>query len=76
MSIGFILPLILCNAGAIADDFQKGLGLAQSGNYKAAAEIWSPLAEQGDACAQFELGVLYLLGKGVEKDVSLLSLVA
>ena len=70
MSIGFILLLFLRNTGAIADDFQKGLGLAQSGNYMAAAEIWSPLAEQGDACAQFELGVLYLLGKGVEKDVS------
>jgi TPR repeat protein len=70
MSIGFILLLFFRNTGAIADDFQKGLGLAQSGNYKAAAEIWAPLAERGNACAQYELGVMYAEGVGVMEDDS------
>jgi TPR repeat protein len=40
------------------------------GDYAAAYNEWLPLAELGDAEAQYNLGVLYDEGAGVEKDLS------
>lgn len=36
--------------------------------YTKAAELWRPLAEKGDAEAQYSLGTLYAEGKGVEQN--------
>ncbi|MBS1138133.1 MAG: sel1 repeat family protein [Proteobacteria bacterium] len=36
--------------------------------YAKAAELWRPLAEKGDAEAQYSLGTLYAEGKGVEQN--------
>lgn len=36
--------------------------------YAKAAELWQPLAEKGDAEAQYSLGTLYAEGKGVEQN--------
>ena len=36
--------------------------------YAKAAELWRPLAEKGDAAAQYSLGTLYAEGKGVEQN--------
>ena len=41
------------------------------GDYKAAYEEWLPLAELGDAEAQYNLGVLYDEGAGVEQDLAM-----
>ena len=49
-------------------DFQKGLTAAQSGDFATALREWAPLAEQGRASAQFNLGQLYRKGQGVPKD--------
>ena len=49
-------------------DFQKGLTAAQNGDYATALPFFEPLAEQGDATAQFNLGIMYENGKGVPKD--------
>jgi TPR repeat protein len=38
------------------------------GDYQAAYEEWLPLAELGDAEAQFNLGVMYDEGAGIEQD--------
>jgi TPR repeat protein len=40
------------------------------GDYTAAYDEWLPLAELGDAEAQFNLGVLYDEGAGVERDLA------
>ncbi|MDH5580169.1 MAG: sel1 repeat family protein [Betaproteobacteria bacterium] len=37
-------------------------------DYAAALHEWRPLAEQGDALAQYHLGVLYRKGRGVPQD--------
>ena len=50
---------------ATAQDFNKGLEAAQSGDYQTALREWRPLAEQGVAIAQFNLGVMYQFGDGV-----------
>ena len=49
-------------------DFQKGLTAAQKGDYVTALKEWKPLAEQGDALAQLNLGVMYHNGQGVPQD--------
>ena len=49
-------------------DFQSGLDAYQKGDYVGAAKEWRPLAEEGDANAQFNLGLLYLDGHGVPQS--------
>ena len=49
-------------------DFNDGLDAYNKGDYKTAFSEWKPLADQGDADAQSNLGVLYENGKGVLKD--------
>ena len=49
-------------------DFQKGWTAYQSGDYATALREWKPLAEQGNALAQFALGWMYENGQGVPQD--------
>ena len=49
-------------------DFDKGLAAYERGDYATALREWHPLAEQGDAGAQFNLGAMYANGRGVAQD--------
>ena len=49
-------------------DFQKGYAAAQSGDFATVLREWTPLAEQGDAYAQFNLGLMYYKGQIVPQD--------
>ncbi len=40
------------------------------GDYATAHRVWKPLAEQGDASAQYNLGLLYHHGLGVKRQLS------
>jgi TPR repeat protein len=60
--------LALGAVGVRAQDFEKGLAAAQSGDFQTALKEWVPLAEQGDADAQVNLGLMYNLGNGVPQD--------
>ena len=51
-----------------AQDYAKGLAAAQSGDFATALKEWQPLAEQGDAYAQTNLGLMYKNGDGVVQD--------
>ena len=51
-----------------AADFHKGLAAADSGDFATALRQWTQLAEQGDAAAQYNLGLMYDLGKGIPQD--------
>ena len=51
-----------------AQDFQKGFAAYQAGDYATALQEWTPLAEAGDASAQYNLGVIYGEGIGVPQD--------
>ncbi len=46
-------------------DFDKGWRAAQAGDFETALAEWTPLAQQGHAKAQTNLGVMYRYGKGV-----------
>ena len=64
-----MIALLLGSAGVSwGGDFQKGLTAAQSGDYATALREWKPLAVQGDASAQSNLGLMYRNGKGVPQD--------
>jgi uncharacterized protein len=51
-----------------AADFAKGVAAYNKGDYSAAVKEWRPEAEDGDAQAQFNMGLLYLDGHGVPQD--------
>ena len=48
--------------------FDEGLAAYQRGDYATAVREWRPLAEQGVADAQYNLGVMYGEGLGVPQD--------
>ena len=52
-------------AGSAADAYDAFL----SGRYEEAIAMWLPLANGGDVSAQFNLGVMYANGLGVDRDM-------
>lgn len=55
----------------LAQNFDEGMAATmayENGDYETALSKWRPLAEKGDAWAQFGLGYLHLRGKGVPRD--------
>ena len=63
------LLLSLSFIGSTYADFQDGLDASQKGDFQTAFKEWTPLAEQGDVEAQYNLGLLYFNGDGVPKDL-------
>jgi TPR repeat protein len=63
--------LILATSSPLAAQSVKaGIEAWQKGDYAAGVAIWRPLAEKGDADAQFNLGQAYRLGRGVPTNLS------
>jgi len=60
--------LFLFSSVSFGDDFQDGVDAYERKDYKTAYKLWLPLAEQGFAQAQFNLGVMYDKGLGVPQD--------
>ncbi len=56
------------DAPAAAGPFEDGNAAYHEKEYARAAELWQPLAEKGDADAQYSLGTLYAEGRGVEQS--------
>src|SRR5450756_2584758 len=76
MRLGHLLKqmLLVCvclfalTGQAIADSLSDAKRVYDAGDYAKAATLFRPLAEQGDASAQLELGVMYDNGEGVLQD--------
>jgi len=60
--------LFLFSGSVYGDDLQDGLDAARKGDYQTAYRLWLPLAEQGLAPAQFNLGHMYEKGQGIPQD--------
>ncbi len=60
--------LLMSASGASAQDYNKGLEAYDAGDYQTALQEWRPLANEGDADAQYNLGLMYDGGKGVPLD--------
>ena len=65
-SIFFIV--LLFSAGVTAGALDDGLAAYQAGRYEQAFNLWKPLAESGDADAEYNIGLLYMNGLGVKKN--------
>lgn len=52
----------------VAQNLGDGMEKARQGDYPAAFDTLHPLAQDGDAQAQFNLGLLYHSGMGVARD--------
>jgi TPR repeat protein len=50
--------------------FDEGWAAYVVGNYVTAFKEWQPLAKQGHASAQAQLGFMYAYGKGVRQDAA------
>jgi TPR repeat protein len=61
LSVGFPRPIS-------AGPFEDGLDAARRADYVTVLRLWLPLAEQGDAKAQFNLALMYANGRGVSRD--------
>jgi uncharacterized protein YgiM (DUF1202 family) len=57
--------LLALPAGADESDLATALAAMQAGNFAEAYCLWKPLAEQGNAEAQYHLGWLYANGNGL-----------
>jgi len=51
--------------------FNEGVDAYEQQDYTKALRIWIPLADQGNAQAQYRLGLMYFKGLGVTKDYAL-----
>ena len=54
--------------GSAWADWDDGVTAYAAGDYATARRQWFPQAEQGDAKAQYNLGVIFANGKGVPKN--------
>lgn len=69
-----MLLVLTCAAGAsprsvvAAESLEEAEFTYERGEYTKAARLFSPLAEQGVAAAQFYLGVMHEKGQGVRQD--------
>jgi TPR repeat protein len=55
-------------APVAAGPFEDGVAAHGRGDYATALQLWSPLADRGNARAQNNLGEMYRLGRGVPQD--------
>ena len=64
-----ILPLFFLSKLTFAD-FESGLKSYNSGDFKEALKIWTPLAEGGLSNAQYNVGLMHHNGKGTSQNFS------
>lgn len=62
------LAALLSAGTALAQDFNAGMAALERGDFAAALTEMRPLAEAGDAAAQFYLGNMYFMGDGLPQD--------
>ena len=65
LTLAGLLGGLGCRGGG---DYEKGVAAYNRDDFATALREWTPLAEQGDADAQYNLGVMYRKGHGVPQD--------
>ena len=68
IAAAIIGALVMLVQPVVAQDFQKGLEAFERGDYATALREFKALAEQGNAGAQNNLGLMYDNGQGVTQD--------
>ena len=72
IAIAIILPIaimfVIAETNTSTQSFYAGVKAHNLGDYESALENWKPLAEQGHARTQYNLGLMYSNGEGVLQD--------
>jgi TPR repeat protein len=63
-----IVSTMLIVSAAYAQNCTDGEAAKNAGDYAKAKGIFEPLAVKGNACAEYQLGEMYMQGKGVPED--------
>lgn len=63
-----LLTLAVLHTPAEAQSFGHGVQALRAGEFERAHAIWAPLAANGDAGAQWGMGILYRHGEAVKQD--------
>ena len=66
---GVVLAVVL-RGGAVAGPLADAWTAYERGDYAVALRLWLPLAAQGNAFAQTNLGFMYSSGQGVPRDLA------
>lgn len=70
--VAILLPLHPAAASVEDQEMtvERGTEAYQGGDYETALTVWQTLADRGDVQAQYNLGLMYNNGRGVEQDYS------
>jgi TPR repeat protein len=63
-----VVIFLLGDTAAFAGPYEDGIAAFRRGDFGTAAQLWKPLADNGKAEAQNDLGSLYVHGAGVKRD--------
>ncbi len=64
VAVALFAGVVMANAA----DFDAGVKAYERGDYATALRVFRQLADQGDAAAQFNLGLMYSKGQSVAQD--------
>ena len=64
----FAAVLMLSGCDLDARALRRGATAFEDGDYQTAIDLWRPLAEAGNAEAQFNLGEMHYLGRGMDQN--------
>ena len=65
-----VIVAVTVSSSALAGPSEEGWAAYQRGDYETALKLWRPLAAQGNAFDQSNLGFMYDSGQGVPRDLS------
>ena len=68
LSLAAIILVLGLAAPATAGPYEDASDAYVNGRYETALRLWQPLADQGHPGAQYGLGLLYDMGRGVAKS--------
>ena len=68
LAVALAINLAFATPAPSQSQYDLGWAAYQRQDYATAYRIWGPLADQGDATAQYSLGSMYRIGQGVPQD--------
>ena len=70
-SLANLVVIVLLVGVAVAGPREDGMEAIEQGDFGTALRLLTPLANEGDAEAQHNLGVMYVTGSGVTQDLTI-----